>query len=505
MVGRRAFLQGAVAASAVAAGGGTAIGGDEIGEVKLRFGALSDIHITTTNQQSYFEKALRQLDEWKADAVLACGDLADLGLKQQLALVAESWFRVFPGGRGGDGRPVANLMHYGDHDMASYYVDNEASKMVVPDDALRHASVIFKGDRKAIWEECFKEPWEPIAVKTVKGFPFVLYHFSRGTPDNPSGQNVPGLKEVLEKLEFDPKKPLFFSQHRIPKNTAGGQYPYGQDDGDTTRLFERYPNLVAFCGHCHLSASEERSIWQGSFTCVQVPSLRYSTTLGGRENAYSITDRPPIPPYQMLPPHKCSGTTHQGLFCIVGTKALSIRRWDFEEGKALGQDWVVPLSSFAQKASARPFAPANRAKALRPVEFGKKAAVKVAFTKGVDRGKNKHDFFTVSFPPAVKGLERANDYEVTLELKKGDVERCLVSKRVFSPRYLYGVESETEPVVCNFSSEEVPQGWLLRFVVRPVTSFNVKGEPIATPWEFRAWGKTAKEAAAIAKKMLRRR
>ena len=285
MTGRRSFLCGAMAASAFAAKGVRAET-DGIGDERLRLGVLSDIHITDRKQQPYFEQALRQLDAWKVDAVLACGDLADYGLKQQLELLAETWFKVFPGGKGSDGRTVVNLMHYGDHDMSVSYIDRDDAKALVPDDALRHASTIFKGDRKAIWEDCFKEPWHPIEVKTVKGFPFVLYHFSRGTPDNPSGQNVPGLKEVLEKLKYDPRKPLFFSQHRVPKCTAGGPYLYGQDGGDTTQLFAKYPNLVAFCGHAHLCASTEMSIWQGAFTCIQVPSLRYCCTLGGRENAY---------------------------------------------------------------------------------------------------------------------------------------------------------------------------------------------------------------------------
>ena len=501
MVDRRSFLQGVMAASAFAPGRAPASGEGGIGKEQLRFGVLSDIHITDRKQQPYFEKALRQLDAWKVDAVLACGDLADYGLKQQLELLAETWFKVFPDGKGSDGRTVVNLMHYGDHDMSVNYIDRDDAKALVPDDAIRHASTIFNGDRKAIWEDCFKEPWEPIAIKVVKGFPFVLYHFSRGTPDNKYGQNVPGLKEALEKLKYDPAKPIFFSQHRIPKNTAGGPDIYGQDDGDTTRLFEKYPNLVAFCGHCHLTATEERSIWQGAFTCIQVPSLRYSITLGGRENSYCLTDRPPIPPYQMLPQHKGSGRTHQGMLCMVGETGFAIRRWDFEEGKILGPDWTVPFASFGQKPEDRPFAFANRAKAIRPVPFAPDAKVKVAFTKGTDRGGNAHDFFTVSFPPAVEGLSRANDYEVSVELKKGEVERCLVAKRVFSPRYLYGIESENQPVVCNFASEEVPPGWLIRFVARPVTSFGEKGEAIATPWECRAWGKTAKEALAVAREL----
>ena len=169
----------------------------------------------------------------------------------------------------------------------------------------------------------------------------------------------------------------------------------------------------------------------------------------------------------------------------------------------LGPDWVVPFSCFSQKVDEKPYSYGRRAKTLRPVEFaaGAEKKFKIEFTKGKDRGGNRHDFFTISFPPAVKGLERADDYEVSAELQKGDVERCLVSKRVYSSRYMYGVESETVPVSCNFAAEEVPQGWLVRFVARPVTAYGVKGEPIATPWEFRAWGKDAKAAAAIAREL----
>ena len=39
------------------------------------------------------------------------------------------------------------------------------------------------------------------------------------------------------------------------------------------------------------------------------------------------------------------------------------------------------------------------------------------------------------------------------------------------------------------------------FSVRPVTSFGVKGGSLATPWEYRGWGKNAKEAEAVAREM----
>ena len=504
MINRRTFI-GATGAF-VASGGAAArtAAAQDIGKEQMRFGVLSDIHIATTKQQPIFEKALRQMDAWKVDGVLVCGDLADYGLEQQLQLVADTWFKVFPGGKGGDGRPVANLMHYGDHDMGGHwYWDLEDARKAWPSPEERKRGIICNGDRKAIWERCFKEPWAPIQLKTVKGYDFVLAHFTKGEPTNKWGHNTPGLEEFFASHKFDAAKPFFYSQHRVPRGTVLGPTAANLDEGKSTALFSKYPNLVAFCGHCHVSASFEKSIWQGPFTCVQTPSLLYCCTMCGRENGYTTVDRPPIPPYQMMPQHRQSGLTHQGLLCVVGTKGMSIRRWDFEEGRLLGPDWVVPFSSFAQKPEERPYNYEHRAGLVKPVEFaaGSEKKFKIEFTRGTDRGGNKHDFFSVSFPPAVNGLERADDYEVSVELQKGDVERCLVAKRVYSPRYMYGVESETVPVYCNFAAEEVPPGWLVRFVARPVTAFGVKGNPIATPWEFRAWGKNAKEAAEIAREM----
>ncbi|MCQ2392093.1 MAG: metallophosphoesterase [Kiritimatiellae bacterium] len=488
MLNRRGFIGAAGAFTAVAAQAGTPVA-RPTGPVRLRLGLLSDIHVTDRRQLPYVEQAFRKLDSWKVDAILACGDLADYGLRQEIQLLAETWFKVFPDGHSAtDGRPVVNLLHYGDHDMAVNYVDRPDAKKLVPDDTVRHASLIFNGDmRKVAWEESFKEPWHPIEYKVVKGYPFVLYHFSRGTPDNRSGQNVPGLAEFLEKLTIDPKKPIFFSQHRIPKNTAGGEFAWGQDDGDTTKLFAKYPNLVAFCGHKHLSAVHENAIWQGAFTCVQVPSLRYCATLGGRENSYCISDRPPKPPVQLM--GEVHADVHQGMYCEIYDDALVIRRWDFAADAALGPDWVVPLASFAQPPEARPYAFANRAKTVPVAAFPPEAAISVTCARAADRLRVTRDVYEVSFPPAAgtEATPRAQDYEVEVVLRQCDVERVLLTKRVYSPDIYFAESRATNPVVCRFSTEEVPPGWLIAFRARPMTVFGVRGASIETPFEKRVW------------------
>ncbi len=82
---------------------------------------------------------------------------------------------------------------------------------------------------------------------------------------------------------------------------------------------------------------------------------------------------------------------------------------------------------------------------------------------------------------------RANDYEVTAILRQGDVERVLCQKRVFSLRYLFGDKMDTEPVVCLFSKEEIPDGWPIRYEVRPVNACGRKDAPIGTAFEKSGW------------------
>ena len=295
---------------------------------------------------------------------------------------------------------------------------------------------------------------------------------------------MPGLKDFLAGHRFDPTKPFFYSQHRIPKNTAGGPEIWGQEDGQTTELFSSYPNLIAFCGHCHMASAYEKSIWQGAFTCVQVPSLRYCTSPGGRENSYAIHDRhqycPTLPVKAMG--EMSSGSTHLGYLCTVHDNACVIRRWEFREDCAMGPDWVIPFESFDLPAARKPFAFANRAAVEVAPEFPEGATVTVSRKKDVDALRQPHDMVVVSFPaaPAAEGRLRAHDYEVFLQVRQGDVERTLLQKRVFSPRYLFGAERESEPVVCRFMEKEVPTDFPIRFVVRPMGTFGAAGRAVET-------------------------
>ena len=477
MIGRRTFLHGAMALGAAGPFAANAIGKNrEKGALKLKLGVASDIHITPRNNVWFWEQALRAFDKWGADGVLVCGDLADYGTIPELELVAKTWFKVFPGNRRSDGGKVENLLHYGDHDTSGFtYRHCKPCVEDYPDEEAMKKIIIPRNDRKAIWENCFKEEWAPIVRKTVKGYDFILSHFSKGEPTNLWGNNVPGLEEFMAKQNLDPSKPFFYSQHRVLRNTVGGPYVWGQDDGRVGALLaSKYPNCFAFCGHKHLTSAEELAIWQGAFTCVAVPSLCYSVTLDGRENGYcEHSSKPPICMMSNI------GAGCQAYFVSVYENAIDIRRWSFSFNALIGPDWSVPLPVPGDK-----YSHARRAAEDPAPEFAPGAKLTLEVGKGESRIGSKHDFIVVKFPTAMATdtTPLANDYEVQLEHRRDAVTRVLSTRRVFSPGYSRGWEKDVGPVICNFPREEVPVDEWIRFVARPVNSFARKGTSISTDW-----------------------
>lgn len=480
MINRRDFFSGSLlfaANSAFAASAAKA----PAGPARLKIGLLSDIHITRPDSCANFEKALRAFDKWGVDGVLCCGDIADWGVAPQIDLAAKTWFKVFPNGLRSDGAPVANLLHYGDHDCSGYtYRNHPSCREDYPDVEEMKKVIIRWADRKAIWERAFKEPWAPLVHKRVKGYDFVLSHFTCGEKGNEWGNRVPGLEDFFASLK--PKlvkgRPFFYSQHRIPRGTVGGEYIYGQDEGQTTKLFSSFPDLCVFCGHKHLTSSDEQAIWQGAFTCVQVPSLSYCTTQGGRENGYADSDNRCKPPDWLMPIIPL-GHAKQGLLLTVYDEAMVISRHDFRFGKSMGPDWVIPLPLSGGE---RPFDYGNRTRSEMLPNFSGKATLSVRRCMKKERDGKEHDVFEVAFPvaPASGGALRANDYEVQISTLRTGVERIIATKRVYSRKFIYPQEMDTDTVVCDFEAAEIlPRAYNpLRFSARPVGAFGACGERI---------------------------
>ena len=444
-----------------------------MGAPRLRVGILSDIHIRLERDLPVLERTFKYFRDREVDAVLIAGDMADTSLERQMRLVAQTWFKVFPKDRLPNGRHVERLFVYGNHDIEGHHYGTITEALQGDDREQTLAKEAICDRREQLWKKYYKEKFQPIYMKEVKGYKFIGAHWT-------NWQNTPGLKEFLEAHagELHGQKPFFYFQHPHPKNTCSGEWAWGQDNGEVTEALSRFSNCIAFSGHSHLVLNDERTIWQGAFTSVGTASLSYTYSLGGREN--DKIDGGAAYPSQMRAIDQSDGK--QGMLMTVYDDAVALERWDFMYSKPLADNWIIPLPA-AQ--GDKPLSFETRARKAVAPQFLKGDKPTVSRGKGKDRQGKEQMQVTVHFPNVTKARngQRAHDYEVTLETTRADVHLIACQKRVMSPHFFLCEEQDQGEVTCVFGEAEVPVNYPYRFVVRPCESFGKKGEPIYTDWQ----------------------
>ena len=259
-----------------------------------------------------------------------------------------------------------------------------------------------------------------------------------------------------------------------------------------TKVLERFPNCITFCGHKHKSATCEHSLWQGAFTCVEVPSMQAVQTDAGHENGLASCDGyvPTDPPQQM----DRVKTAQDGGQCLImkvyklvpGASCLVkvhrdkvvLERWNVVLEEKSADDWVIPFPLTA----ARPASFEARAANAKPVAFPKGAKVKVVWRKGPDRAGVTNDQYVVTFPQARSDAHHARgyDYRVTAQITKHFWTRTSCEKWVYSDKCYLPESHDTNDVVCIFSKAEAPTPFeKLEFIVTPYNAFGQPGEPIS--------------------------
>ena len=335
---RRSFLGGAAClglAGCVSPGG--LFAGDR---PNLRFGVLSDIHVTDWASTEVFRKALRYFRDRGVDAVMIAGDLADHGLLPQLENVAGAWYEVFPDDRGPDGRKVEKLFIYGNHDPEGLSYRDAPMERAFKAMHLTYAeaeklTLTALGLGKC-WEKCFHEAYSPIYVKNVRGYDFIGGHWDRW-------DGIRGLEDWWKAnvSRVDTAKPFFYFQHCAPRNTVYGADSWGDDAGQSVRCLAPYANAVAFSGHSHLPLTDGRSCWRGEFTSISASTLSYVCMPAGCESA---------------PDYRRNLDCRQGQLVSVFDDRLEIERRDFVHDEPLDADLVLEMpaavSSFGVRAVA---------------------------------------------------------------------------------------------------------------------------------------------------------
>ena len=468
---RKSFLIGSMAVAAAGARRMFATpSGTVCGTPRLKLAVLSDIHVRNESSQNDFIKALEWYREQNVDAVLLAGDMADRGLVHQLQLVADAWFKVFPDNKMPDGRPLVQLLEYGNHDVAGWEEKN------YPDPAERARNMI-KYDPKGFWERAFHETYTPIFSKTVKGYTFVGAHWP----------GIGGLGDWLAANggKLDPSLPFFYFQHSHPKDTCYGPWAWGHDDGASTKALSPYANAIAFSGHSHYTLTDERSIWQGAFTSIGTSSLSYtSLDYNFRENAWG-NDFGRQEKRQRQMERISTQDGKQGMLLTICDDHIRIERREFTWGESLGDDWILPIGKAAEK----PYTYAKRIPVRTAPEFPKEAAVKVALVPPKaekDKPASKEPTqVAVSFPAAeMRGKCRVFEYEVQAVVVEDDVELVAATRRALAPDFYLPLSKAGKEGACIFALAELPKGVHIRFDVTPIECFGRKGRPIRSDATF---------------------
>lgn len=490
----------------------------QAGAPNLRVGIISDPHVTGYNNAQWMEKAFRLFASRNVDAVLITGDIGTSSYEQDWQAVSKAWYNVFPNDKRADGARVERLFLTGNHDIDDWYYhgDHAAKRLAIKDRAENRA---FSFHRQELWKKYWGEDYEPMFVKTVKGYTFILRNWLSVLGLKPEDYAVAGggrtlyenhkspipeaLARALPRIEGT-GRPFFYCQHDQMKDTvnathlvAGRPWGNGEDNGYARSFIEKYPQCVVLTGHSHNSLTDEQSIWQGRFTAVNCSCARgYAFSRPGRENGFSCPDFRRNPPFEMA--KFDHGAVRQGLVMDVFDDRIVFERLDLTYDQSLGEDWVVPL--FAGGATVPPtgvpkYDFASRKAAAKAPQFAPGDKVKVETVKdghrrtadgmgALDQAET-HAQVRVSFPPITRKTSpsRGFDFRVTCEARIADAVRVVDERFVFSPNFAQAESRDVVPCACNFPAAEMPTRGEVRFVVTPYDCWNNAGAPLASEWK----------------------
>ena len=454
---RREFLFSAGAATLVS-GCRTS---ELFGSPEMRFGVVSDIHVTTPKSAKLFEKSLRYFRRRGVDAVVVPGDLTDWGLRSGLATVKATWDRVFAG------TDVVPLFCTGNHDYDGWRYGDMTMEMHAngysEDDA-----VVKNGGMAKCWSEAFGEDFADVRCRTVKGFDFVSCEYA--------SRDGKALRTWMEanRGRLAGERPFFFFQHLQIKGTTADSVGWA-DNGVTKPILDGFPNCIAFTGHAHCPFADERQIWQGEFTAIGSPSLSYAWFPEEYENGERSGKEPAMRRAMPRIPTRLDLRGGQGFVVSVWSDRVVIERWDLEEEESDAPAWAVPLPACR---AAKPFDNALRARTEPVPCFPEGAELDLETRNTENRAGHWAIVLNCEFPSAVvpDGC-RVLDYEIRAVPKDGSAP---LVKRFLSPAYAKLAKYEPARQRFWFDVAELPQDRDYVIEVRARNSFGRCSAPLVS-------------------------
>ena len=244
MMTRRRFVGlGLAAGICCGAGGAPGLGDNRA----VRFGIISDTHVTGEASIPELVRAFVFLREKGVDAVIHCGDMTDFGYVHQLEAFAAAWKQAMP-------PSVPLIPVLGNRDVSQTkrmpQAQREADReKLILSDPTGHARRILG-----------LELGDGMRVTHVRGVPVVAADWAH------EGE----LERFMAAHEglSDPSHPFVHVQHPHPAGVFNG---VASPDAATCWL-NMFPKAVSVSGHSHRPYSDSRSYHAGAFTFVAAGS-----------------------------------------------------------------------------------------------------------------------------------------------------------------------------------------------------------------------------------------
>lgn len=440
-------------------------GGRPSAAPRLRFGVLSDSHVTSEPETAdCLRRMFRRFAAENVDAVVHCGDICHLGKLDEFAHVVAAWREAFPGGKNAAGEPVVPFFVCGNHDYhrASF---QKGEKLSAADEA---AYMFYNRDE--VYRQLTGEPFPgEVFSKTIKGHVFIGAQWSHE-------------RELADWLKAHPAptdRPVFYVQHPHPKATCFGAWAAGSDHANEELM--KHPNFWTMSGHSHLNVGCDLGLWQGGFVSMGAGSARLvgAGGFGGEADNANRRANEWKPGEFKHSPVVSGGGAWQGSVVSVYEDRVLVDRYDFrndEQGETIGEAWSVDIP-FCHDAKA-PYRLADSARAPQFLPGAAFAFAKVTGKRRPDKAKEAQLRVEVPAARSDGDWSRPGFYRFTVREADGGkiLERLIISDGTTNPEK----RSATRPVRCCFAETELPKSVPLIFEVEPMNVAGKAGKAIVS-------------------------
>ncbi len=283
----------------------------DVNTVIASFAVFSDVHIGKNNvsplPEAKFADVLTQLKTLlpDCDAVLFAGDITNLGTDAEYESFMKLWNENKP-----EGAQLGAVI--GNHEY------------------FRDGVVRYGGESKRFLIECQKA-FETIVGEQNVDMVVGGVHMIGVSADNSAAQYTSSEQFIIDHVkaaaEEDPTKPIILFAHEgagMFYGAGGGVYTEA-----TLATLRKYPQIICFSGHTHLSLYDPRMIQQKDFTTIQ-------TSTSGAD----LWNYPSVDPDQ---PKGKDNVSEGLLVTVTAGGVVTVTRYDFFRKTTIGEPWVIDI------------------------------------------------------------------------------------------------------------------------------------------------------------------